>query len=126
MGSCNSKKLNCSNLNYISSSPPEYDECVNNTNLNQLKELINQVKKIENKLTNYGKNDSWLSANKNLYAYIQIQVPNIDQMIPTRNYLHDTEIRNFCGNIMQTAILLKNEKNLKQKWTLVNGLYSPI
>lgn len=126
MGSCNSKKLNCSNLNYISSSPPEYDECVYNTNLNKLNELINQIKHIENKITYFVSSHEWLTANRNLYAYLILQSSDTEKMIPNRNFLHSHEIEKCCGNIMQTAILLKNEKNLKQKWTLVNGLYSPI
>ena len=128
MGTCNSKKFEYTNLKNktILPPPPEYDECENNNNLNQLNELINQVKKIENKLTNYTRNDSWLSAYKNLYAYIQHHITNNEKMFPPRNYLHDTEIRNFCGNIMQTAVILKNQNYTKQSWTVINGLYTQI
>jgi hypothetical protein len=128
MGSCKSKKCEYTNLKNETPQPPppEYDECENNTNLNQLNKLINHVKKIENKLTYFIRNHSWLSANRNLYAYFQLQVSNTDQMILARNYLHDHEIEKYCDNIIQTAKLLKNEKNMKQPCTLVNGLYKPL
>jgi hypothetical protein len=128
MGTCNSKKCEFTNLKNETPQPPppEYDECENNTNLNKLNELINQVKHIENKLPYFVNSHEWLTANRNLYAYLILQSSDTEKMIPNRNFLHSHEIENCCGNIMQTAYVLKNEKYIKQPWTLVNGLYTLI
>ena len=127
MGTCNSKKCEYPNLkNETPQPPPEYNECENNTNLNQLNEFINQVKHIENKLTYFATSHEWLTANRNLYAYLIVQSSDTEKMIPIRNYLYNHEIKTYCGNIMQTAYMLKDEKYMKQPWTLVNGLYKPL